>query len=81
MTGEVIADPDTGLPVLPDGYWWDIDGKIIAICEHRFAPPNFKLTSRVAHVFATTDDPGTVRAAALLLFGMVRVRLERESDD
>lgn len=81
MTGEVIADPDTGLPVLPDGYWWDIDGKSIAICEHRFAPPNFKLTSRVAHVFASTDDPGNVRAAALLLFGMVRVRLERESDD
>lgn len=79
MTGEVIADPATGLPVLPDGYWWEIDGKSITICEHQLAPPDFRVVHRAATVTSTSGEPADMKAAALLLYGQVRFRLEREA--
>lgn len=79
MTGEVIADPATGLPVLPDGYWWDVDGRRITICEWHHAPPDFKVVHRAATVTSTSGEPADVKAAALLLYGQVRFRLEREA--
>ena len=79
MTGEVIADPATGLPVLPDGHWWDVDGRRITICEWHHAPPDFRVVHRVATVTSTSGEPADMKAAALLLYGQVRSRLEREA--
>src|SRR5699024_12693605 len=79
MTGKVITDPPTGLPVLPDGYWWDVACRRITICERHHAPPNFKVVHRAAAVTSTSGEPADMKAAALLLYRHVRFRLEREA--
>ena len=75
----IKCDPNTGLPVLPDGYWWDVDDRRITICEWMHAPPNFKIVHRTATVTSTSGEPAAMKAAALLLYGQVRFRLEREA--
>ena len=43
------------------------------------APPNFKIVHRAATVTSTSGEPADMKAAALLLYGQVRFRLEREA--
>src|SRR5699024_1596094 len=80
MTGKVITDPATGLPVLPDGYWGGVAGGRITRCAGLYPPRNLKGVHRAAAVTPPSGQPADMKAAPLLVYGQVRFRLEREAE-
>ena len=68
-----------GMPELPEGFWWRVEGCVVTICEWHHAPPSIKVVHRVARVTAVNRSPFAIRDAAEHLHRTLWPRLEREA--